>query len=340
MNLRKNALTLALLGSALLGGAAHAGDLAQRRDLLTRSLRDGLGNHPVEVLRPADAPGVDLRGMLSSLRANGVLPAGEKPLLITKGAGGDDQGLQELRGLGWRLQVSPDGSFASFRSKTRAAEGRATAIPSARLEELGRAFIATKLKGVLRFASNETLTVLSTRERKFGVQHRDSADREVTVEGQTIVFGRRIGGVDVVGPGSKIVVRVDAAEQIVGFDYDWKAFVPTGGTQETIDLPAIKVRAATVDPAGAGGAFGPGRSLQGLECGYYDAGYRRRPAQGALQAACIAVHAPAKTFALQGAGISEPGRIDVIPIGRQIVRDGSPWIQRACEGLGATCLGK
>lgn len=338
MILRKTTLTMALFGSALLGGApgANAADLAQRRDLQTRSLRDGLGNASVEVLRPADAAGVDLGRMLSSLRGSGLIPGGEKPQLIAKGAD-SDQGLQELRGSGWRLQVSPDGSFASFRSTGPSIEGRRAAIPAPRLEQIGREFIATRLSGLLTLADNETLTVLSTRERKVGVQRFDSADRETTVEGQTIVFGRRIAGIDVVGPGSKIMVRVDAAEQVTGFTYDWKAFVPTGRTQATIDLPAIKTRSAAVAPGGAGGAFDSTRLLKGLECGYYDAGYRRRAAQAPLQAACIAVHAP-RPVAAQGGAISEPGRIDVIPIGRQVLRDGSPWTRRACEGLGASCL--
>lgn len=97
-----------------------------------------------------------------------------------------------------------------------------------------------------------------------------------------VIFGRKIAGVPVVGPGSKVFVELSPQGSLVSFKFDWSQFTPTGELAAPAPVAVILQRAnthtrATVTTVAEYDVF---------ECGYYDGG--ASDGSSILQSGCLA----------------------------------------------------
>ena len=201
------------------------------------------------------------------------------------------------------------------------------------LESLGRRFIESELKDVVVVGSGEALMPLFTEYQiAGGGPARDGAPPiEEKVMAATVIFGRTVDGVSVVGPGSKVAVMFANDSQPVGFDYDWPAYQKTGRGQRVLPLPDIRKRANDVGVTKAGAL---GVQVERVECGYFDGGSRRRDAAAPVQAACVFQYVQ-RTIVDVDENRKDPASghltaafIEAIPAGDVVERDRG-WLQAA-----------
>jgi hypothetical protein len=274
-----------ILGTA----AAHAADFPQRTELLQRSAAAGLGREQVTLLERQPGPGAAARldelAARFSQSSQAVNTRGGAERLV-KGRSA------ALRGDGWLLQVYADGSRARYRNYAALdAKGQSLARPLAErmtptaLETLGRRFIATQLSGLVALGEGEDLVPLYTEHEISTLEGvgSNAGQREEYVAASTVVFGRSVDGVAVVGPGSKVAVVFANDGEALGFDFDWPRYTQTARTQRVLSLPQIRARARTLTDVDL---TAPDISLKRTECGYVDAGAGRRDPSAPLQAGC------------------------------------------------------
>ena len=278
-------LTAALALGASLAGAA---DYPQRKDLAARSAQEGLGRAEVGLLARTAGPGSEptAQALLSrfgnSRRA--VTTRGTAKPAVHKDS-------VSFAGDGWLLQVYADGTRVHYRNydslESKKGLGRPVAdrLSLEKLEGLGRRFIATQLAGLVTLEAGDELVPLFTEHQiSGGGPAREGAKPFAEkVMASTVVFGRAVDGVAVVGPGSKVAVLFTNDGEAVGFDYDWPKYARTGRTQRVLALGDIRERAHGLTAADLGA---PGVTVKRIECGYFDAGARRRDAKAPIQAGC------------------------------------------------------
>lgn len=279
------ALAALTLGTA----AAHAADFPQRTELLQRSASAGLGREQVTLLERRPGPGAATR--LDELAAR----FSQSPHAVNT-RGGVERLVKPrsaaLRGEGWLLQVYADGSRVRYRNYAALdAKGQGLARPLAErltpnaLETLGRRFIATQLADLVTLGPGEELVPLFTEHEISTLEGvgPNAGQREEHVAGSTVVFGRSVDGVAVVGPGSKVAVVFANDGEALGFDVDWPLYTKTARTQRVLSLPQIRTRARALTGVDL---TAPGISLKRTECGYFDAGAGRRDTAALVQAGC------------------------------------------------------
>ena len=107
------------------------------------------------------------------------------------------------------------------------------------LEKIGRNFIKDALGDFVRVGNEETITFLGVRYMRDGnYNDRGRGDEEVVAN--IALFGREIGGVPVIGSGSKIAVWFANDRQPVGFDIDWPVYQVLRSRQEVLSRQQAK----------------------------------------------------------------------------------------------------
>jgi hypothetical protein len=120
-----------------------------------------------------------------------------------------------------------------------------------------------------------------------------------------VVFSREIGGIPVIGAGSKVTVTFLNDGSVESFRYDWPAYTHTGRVQamaapiEVLHrlqrVSGVRTKAEVDRVLGAPPnlesitgplRLGPTVELQDMKCGYYDPGFALRDQAAPIQAGC------------------------------------------------------
>jgi hypothetical protein len=332
----------ALVAVATLNVAAvDAADFPQRTALAQRSASVGLGRAQVTLLSRDAGPGaaaqVDALATRFGQSALAVTTRGSAEQLVKAGSIG-------LRGDGWLLQAYADGTrvryrnYAALDAKASLARPVAQRLTPPALETLGRRFIAAHLADLLALDTTEALVPLFTEHEISGAVGvgPGAVAPEEQVTASTIVFGRTVDGVAVIGPGSKVAVLFANDGEPVGFDFDWPRYTPTARTQRVLALPEILERSHGLTSLDL---QAPGVTVKRMECGYFDAGARRHDPAALIQAGC-SLHYTQRTIVDTEAhrrdatsGHTLAAIVDVLPAGEVVERDhGWPQALRLTDG--------
>lgn len=207
------------------------------------------------------------------------------------------------------LSIAADATAADFRDLSVEARSHSLAKPliekmsAAALEQAGRAFIASKLTGLIVLGSNEALVPVLTDYRVEGIQELSTGIVTRSVAANRVVFGRTLQGVPVVGNGSTVVVTFANDGSVESFHYDWPKY-EAATTQNLVTVstlldrvqqavsahtgiaPAFTVQAPAITRAAAGPIdLNTDTKLQSMQCGFYDAGAAAGHAQ--VQPGCV-----------------------------------------------------
>ncbi len=341
--MKKNRLSFAATallsaGAILAAGAACAEDLPQTKARQEFSAKHGLSASSLAVLQRADA--ADQNQVSAALIAK-LRPSGAH-------RSANVAGTLRTTGEQWSLEVLNGGAAAEYRDL--AVEARAHSLgrplseemPAAELEQKGRAFIASQLASQIVLGPDETLVALRADYRTEGGQ--DLATRQISsaVVANRIVFGRVIGGVPVVGNGSKVILTFTNDGALESFRYDWPLY-KVAASQNIVDAAEILARvqkvngvrngvvastAAVAVPAGGSKvyplALTPNTELQAMECGYYDPGSYGHKIQS-VQPGCTYL-----TVAHDASGM-RAGYAGAVPAGASFAVDGG-WLETQILG--------
>lgn len=279
---------VALLGVSLDGGSALAKDFDARVQLDKRSYQEGLGTKSIELLTRLPGMGSEAMAgqLLERFRSNteGITTQGEWKMVQTEKR-------YRTIGDGWRLRVWGDGTRFSYTNQTHDESAYDKAIPLEKrftnetLEEIGREFIDTALKGWVSIGKGEELVPLYTEFEIAGGVSEDGKVEEEKVMASVIHFGRRIDGHHVVGLGSRISVYVNNDGEAYDFDVDWPRYERTGKMQEVLKVEDILKRLSEYGTLPEGDK---GDEIKRFECGYFDGGLLNSDLKAPIQAGCLA----------------------------------------------------
>ena len=330
-----------------LGAPSFAADYPQRIAAAARAQKAALGKLTVPLLRRSPGLGREVvaelllkrfSDPLDSIQTSG-LPAIERRKDRT-----------DFVGKGWILHVDDDGSSVRYRNYGYLDSTNNKPLPLTQrmsqdmLERMGMEFIKSRLSDLIPLAANEQLLPFFT---EFQVSGGGSTKPGVApiaeqVFANTVVFSRVIGGVPVIGAGSKIAIIFANNGKPVGFDFDWARYEATGVKQTTLGITEINARAAKLS---AVDLKSPYTKMTRFECGYFDFGARRRDPLAPLQTACaMHVHkkeiVDADLFAKDPAsGHTIAAYMQAIPLGSRPAVD-SKWPEaRLLLGMGLEQLG-
>jgi hypothetical protein len=288
--------------------SALAGDLAATQARTTQSLASGFTATGIGSLlyraAPALAPDAVLNALIPAACRGKCASVKTTVLSDRRRATADN----------WRLDVFGDGTAAEFYDQAIADGAHAQGIDAGHkwtdsaLESAGRTFIAGQLASVLPLGPGESIVPSSTSFRREWGQDTSGVQAEAVVANR-IAFTRLIGGVPVVGSGSKVVVTFANDGSVESFRYDWPSYTAKTTTQSVVGTAGILSRlqqilalrhgtvptssAATPSPSGSFPLdLGSDFALERLECGYYDAGRAIANPTAAVQPGCFynAVH--------------------------------------------------
>jgi hypothetical protein len=234
-----------------------------------------------------------------------------------------------VEGEDWFLQVRGDGAWVRYRRDSyvdqvgKSAGALSEAPDATMLARTARAFVENELAELVPLCDDEELVhfrTLRTVERAVDVRTREAVPERVVAT--SIIFSRTIGGIDVLGPGSKVKVIFASDLGIAGFDVDWSEFDDVGLLEETLGIDEVK-NDRTWSPTAT--STSADVELFRFECGYYDVGSHRADPNALLQPACISHYLLGqKTDGVWSRG----GVFHVAPIGRHVEPDGAwPEVQ-------------
>lgn len=216
-----------------------------------------------------------------------------------------------ISGGSWHLDVLGDGSGAEFIDAEAFERAHANgvepsqAMSSEALEAKGRLFIDQALSRLIVLKPDERLVLAAISRRTEGGVAPGGEHAYSAIVAQRVVFSREIGGIPVVGAGSKVTVTFLSDGSLESFRYDWPAYLRSGRNQTT--LPPIQVLhrlqriggvRTNVDvdrrldaPPTLEAITGPVKlgatvELQDMKCGYYDPGFAVRDPSAPVQAGC------------------------------------------------------
>lgn len=288
MKPRTNMITIAGCIAIALTSQGQAADFAERNELVARSARVGLGREQISLLKAL--PGQGQQKAAEMLKARFRMP---HEAISFGGVAKTESGPRGLSsvGPGWSLSVEGEGTRVSYRNQAYLQGTQARPVPLAqrpgqeKLEAIGRRFVVAGLRDLVKLGPNEALVPLFTQYQVSGGASTRPGVRPdpEQVEASVVVFGRTVDGVHVIGPGSKVAVLVANDGKVAGFDYDWPAYEHAARVQQVIPIAEIRTRANTLTPLRLDRAD---TTVKRVECGYFDAGARRRDAAAVLQAAC------------------------------------------------------
>ena len=271
---------------------AQAANFPERDHMDKQSRARGVGLSSVSLLRRVEGPGAQQRAMaiLKKLQRS-------TSLVHARGRHQEHVDLDSKRVTlhgddGWSLSVWEDGTKVRYRNHKAASDGVESSVPvenrltSEYLGRLGEEFIRDSLADWVRLGPDDELVPSFTEYEINGLADGDTGVvLEELVSGNTVVFSRRVNGIDIVGPGSKIAVMFTNDGSAIGFDFDWPRYVPSGKVQSVLTLSEIVERASAL---GRTPAHPDTVNLERFECGYFDTGARTKKARQALQSACSA----------------------------------------------------
>jgi len=333
----KNRLAIPLLAALSLAAvetAATAADFPQRVAIGATSAKYGVNATAVPLLRREPGPGI---GIMSSQLLK-EFSASTDPV-TTAGDYKTSRGVDKINfiGNGWSLQVFADGTRIKYRNYDYLDGANNKPLPVAsrltqsQLEKLGREFIATKLKSYVRLGANETLVPYFTEFQIGGGGSTlpDSKPAAEEVFASTVIFARSVGGIPVLGAGSKLAILFANDGRAAGFDLDWAAYQDTGIAQKAASLTEIQGRAMKLFPFDLRSTD---TKTTRFECGYFDIGARKRDVEAPVQAGCL-VHANKRQIVDKAVYAADPtsghtiaAHMAPIPAGATIERDAS-WPQ-------------
>lgn len=313
--MRRLLALLAVVSLSFCTLGARAEESTYRTQVAERSATHGMGVPIATDIRRAAPRGADrvLDTLVSEfeLESTGVHTDAVREVTSTAGR-------KVARGEGWFLEVRGDGDWVRYRNVeyVDGPENSPVRIENrptlAMLGRKGLDFVASRLRAVVDLGTGENLELwYSSHSINIAGEPGGAIVREVIAS--KVVITRTIGGVPVVGDGSKIAVYVAANGTIFGFDVDWSAFQFGNSALELVAPDVMRNRANAVRAAkGTLTASGAAR----VECGYYDIGSRDPLAGSAIQPACVFMN------------VEQDGRfatkwMDVVPVAVQIQSDSS-----------------
>lgn len=214
-----------------------------------------------------------------------------------------------------RLRIYVPSGFVYFERERRMYDGQPIEITETEAVRIARQFIDDNR--LVTVGSGERLFFEKTRRvESIGVS-RDGEHTPVLTHNVVVIFGRMIGGLKVVGPGSRVVIFIGENKEVVGFQKKWREF--TGDpVKEVAPLPVSSI-ARTFADRFAERFDGAPISAADLEIKMYDYGLfsgDRHYAQGYFQPVCtigfrISTESTSSAFAFTVPAYDEP----VEPIG-------------------------
>jgi hypothetical protein len=329
----KNNLTFVasavLVASAMISGVGvRAEDLPQIKTRQEFSLTQGFGEPSLPVFKRTS---IANQSEVSATLIDKLRPGSTHQSTNVRGA---------LRTTGerWTLEVSTAGSAAEYHDLAVEASSHSLGRPlleemsASELEQKGRSYVATRLASQIVLGTSEELVAVRADYRTEGGQDLKTGQVSSAVVANRIVFGRTIGGVPVVGNGSKVILTFTNDGSLESFHYDWPAY-QAGASQNLVDASQIlsraqkvaAVRSGVAAPTSkvAGGkypvALTPNTQLQALDCGYYDAGSSAKQTQS-VQPGCTYL-----TVSQDPSG-SRQGYAGAIPAGASFTVDAG-WLE-------------
>jgi hypothetical protein len=313
----KISLILGLLAPIAAAGSLGAADFPARLGQEELSINQGFEAPRVLVLERIAGPGKE--AVAETLLARFAAPGAS---VTTSGAFTQDVNESRVAvtgDAGWALKVYADGTRVSYRNLALMESRPELHVPVAerlsetKLEALGRSFLDQYLDGLVQTTPNEELMPFFT---EFAIRGAAAVDgsgerQEDRVSASAVVFTRTVAGVPVVGPGSKVAVIFANDGTPVGFDLDWASYQPRGDDQEVLAVDSILDRSRVLAELEG---FPEEPVIEHFECGYYDAGARRKDPTAPIQAGCF-------LQAKQRRGEFLVARAEAIPAGREVEPD-------------------
>ncbi len=211
----------------------------------------------------------------------------------------------------WHLDVLGDGSGAEFTDAVAFERAHSSGVELSQamsgdaLETKGRAFIEQGLSRLIVLQPNERLVLAATSRRTEGGVAPGGEHAYSAIVANRIVFSREIGGVPVVGAGSKVTVTFLNDGTVESFRYDWPTYARTGRTQvlaapnevlrrlqriggvrTNVDVDRSLDASPSLESITGPVRLGATVELQDLKCGYYDPGFALRDPSAPIQAGC------------------------------------------------------
>lgn len=315
--------------------SAHAEDFAYRQALDSTSRSEGIGESQVALLQRADGPGKSTvaEALVEKFKESDGTITTEDIEEIT-----EDSKRILARGNGWTLQVFGDGTQVKYwnhqyiQSSNNPRVEVDDRFTNTQLEQMGREFIKERLADHIKLGPNEKLVPFSTKYHIRSGQSTSGGSITRHVMSSAVVFSRTVNGVDIVGPGSKVVVIFANDGTPAGFEFEWPEYHQTGNAQQLLSIDEISERTSAmstmrrdVDEI----------NLKRFECGYYDTGVRHRDSKAPVQPACISHYVARKVVSRPSAegGSVKEAVADAVPIGESVEPDTSwPQAMYLCNG--------
>jgi hypothetical protein len=208
----------------------------------------------------------------------------------------------------WVLEVRGDGDWIRYyRTEVPPGSGSQARPAVAELEGPARSFIASSLATFVKLGPGEKLQTWKSAHAIRGGGS-PQGERVEEVMASTLVFTREIGGVPVVGPGSKVAITMSGGA-VIGFHIDW---TPLAASGDSVTVNSKEAAAARIAAAKSGA---PGQSEHSIECGFYDPGALNADKAAPLQPGCVA------RFISKSPQNLEAGIEHGVPVGTKVHRD-------------------
>ena len=269
-------------------GPAWAGDSLHRNQLAEKSSNQALTGASSSVLARKAGPGTV--AVVSSLGRS--LGTSRRMLVGWSTYKTDtDSSTSFLTGNGWTLTVADGGQNVRFRTEPSdpLPEISENSKPSdSTIESWTREFISNELKSIVRLGPTEDLVFLGTWFENVSTGAVDAKEPGPTLIRKVVgVFGRRIGGLDIIGAGSKVAVIMSVDSRVSGFDVDWPEYESTRTVETGAELGTMTAREQAIALRTLGRSTGS-MVRSRFECGLHDAGARVSVRTPEIHLACIA----------------------------------------------------
>jgi hypothetical protein len=219
----------------------------------------------------------------------------------------------------WQLKVYGDGSRVTFLDESRASvagEPRTTSErPVEEIQTIAHRFVTETLADLVSVGPRQSLELYKMRKEVSVLGNAKTLVETSEVMGYQVTFTRTIDGVPVVGPGSKVGIRLNRDYEVYGFDYDWQPLEISTVVQKTVAIDVINERTTTLTRK-----VMPNGVSRKLECGYLDLGSRHRDADAPIQAGCYSEVIAESSANGQSAKMTNGEQL-FVPAGAEIFED-------------------
>ena len=256
-------------------GAARAADRPERRAIDEASRREGVGRSSVSLA--ARSPRAGAGPLAASLASRlGVRPASVR----NESAG---PGEVRVQGAEWHLRLQTDGSVGELvRNRSSRPISATDRLGDDVLVARAKVFVDATLATPLAIQPQDIYPLKTSHQIRRAVSKSGAAAPERVVS-SAVVFGRKLDGLPVLGPGSKIVVDLSTDGEVIGCRYDWSRLALKNERQAIASVDTV-LRRGTEHTRLRGLRT---QDYARMECGYYDAGIDATDSGAALQAACM-----------------------------------------------------